>query len=166
MARPDKDAIKATAKELRAQSRNSRVKMFLAYLYTSDMIKKYLDTELVNEKVTRAGYSVLHFLTLNGGSMIPTTICKRTARSKYSVTRIVDALEKMGLVERLSTGVGRRTKRIGITTRGLETVRNRTLASREALCNDIFSTLSEKRITELDNTLREVRNNILLLIDK
>jgi DNA-binding MarR family transcriptional regulator len=166
MSHPDKHTIKAMARELRAQSRNSRVKIFLAYLYTSDIVNKYLDNELVHEKVTRAGFGVLHFLILNGGSMIPTTISKKTARSKYSVTRVVDTLEKMGLVERLSTGVDRRTRRIGITSKGLDMVRNATLASREALCNDIFRTLSEKNITELDNILREVRRHVIRLLDE
>jgi len=165
MAHPDKQTIKATAKELRAQSRNSRVKVFLSYLYTSDIVNKYLDMTLVQDKVTRAGFGVLHFLILNGGSMIPTTISKKTARSKYSVTRVVDTLERLGLVERLSTGVDRRTRRIGITPKGLETVINSTLASREALCNDIFRTLSEKHIADLDDILREVRKNVLALLD-
>jgi DNA-binding MarR family transcriptional regulator len=165
MAHPDKNSIKTTARELRAQARNSRVKVFLSYLYTSDIVNKYLDMQLAHEKVTRAGFGVLHFLILNGGSMIPTTISKKTARSKYSVTRVVDTLEKMGLVERLSTGGDRRTRRIGITPRGLETVKNATLATRQALCDDIFRTLNDDNIGELDSLLREVRNNVLSLLD-
>jgi len=165
MAHPDKNTIKTMARELRAQSRNSRVRVFLSYLYTSDIVNKYLDMELVHEKVTRAGFGVLHFLILNGGSMIPTTISKKTARSKYSVTRVVDMLERLGLVERLSTGVDRRTRRIGITPKGLETVRNATLASREAMCEDIFRSLSEEHLADLGNILREVRKNILSLLE-
>jgi DNA-binding MarR family transcriptional regulator len=152
------------AKGLRAQTRNPRVKVFLSYLYTSDIVNKYLDTVLAHEKVTRAGFGVLHFLILNGGSMIPTTISKKTARSKYSVTRVVDTLEKLGLVERLSGGGDRRTRRIGITTRGMEMVKKATLASREALCNDIFRTLGEKDLAELDRVLREVRKNVISLL--
>jgi DNA-binding MarR family transcriptional regulator len=165
MARPDKNTIKTTSRALRAQSRDSRVKVFLSYLYTSDIFNKYLDTVLAHEKVTKAGFGVLHFLILNGGSMIPTTISKKTARSKYSVTRVVDTLEKMGLVERLSTGSDRRTRRIGITAKGLETVKNATLASREELCHNIFRTLSDESITTLDGILRQVRKNILALLD-
>lgn len=161
MTHLEKPAIKAMAKELRAQSRNPKVKVFLSYLYTSDIVNKFLDNELVHEKVTRAGFSVLHFLILNGGSMIPTTISKKTARSKYSVTRVVDTLEKLGLVERLSSSGDRRTRRIGITARGLETVKNATLASRETLCDNIFRTLSERDIVELDEILRDVRKNVL-----
>jgi DNA-binding MarR family transcriptional regulator len=165
MARPDRNSIKAMARELRAQSRSPRVKMFLSYLYTSDIINKYLDEELAHEKVTRAGFGVLHILILNGGSLIPTTISKKTARSKYSVTRVVDTLEKLGLVERHSTGEDRRTRRIGITAKGLETVKNATLASRQELCDDIFRTLSEDNIADLDGILRDVRKNVLGLLN-
>jgi DNA-binding MarR family transcriptional regulator len=165
MAHPDRNTIKAMARELRTQTRDSRVKVFLSYLYTSDIINKYLDNELAHDKVTRAGFGVLHFLILNGGSMIPTTISKKTARSKYSVTRVVDTLEKMGLVERLSSGGDRRTRHIGITPKGLETVKNTTLASREALCQSIFANLDEERITALDDILRDVRNNVFSLLN-
>ena len=161
----DRNSIKTTARELRVQARNSRVKVFLSYLYTSDIINKYLDTQLAHEKVTRAGFGVLHFLVLNGGSMIPTTISKKTARSKYSVTRVVDTLEKLGLVERLSSGGDRRTRRIGITPKGLETVKNSTLATRQALCDDIFRTLTDENIVEMDSILREVRMNVLNLLE-
>jgi DNA-binding MarR family transcriptional regulator len=165
MVHPDRNTIKTMARELRAQSRNPRVRAFLSYLYTEDILTRYLDNKLAHEKVTRAGFGVLHFLILNGGSMIPTTISKKAARSKYSVTRVIDALEKMGLVERLLPGEDRRTRRISITAAGLETVRNATLASRRALCDDIFRTLSEAQLAELGSILRELRRNILFLPD-
>jgi len=115
-----KKTVKAIARGLKAQSRDPRVKVFLSYLYTSDIFNKYLDTVLTYKNVSRAGFSVLHYLVLNGGSMIPTVISKKTARSKYSVTRVIDTLEKMGLVERLPAGKDRRTRRVRITEKGRE----------------------------------------------
>ena len=165
MVHQEEREVKYIARALRAQACDPKVKVFLSYLYTSDIVNKYLDNALAHENVTRAGFNVLHFLVLNGGSMIPTTISKKTSRSKYSVTRVVDTLEKLGLVERLSTGSDRRTRRIGITRRGLDMVKNGTLVSRQPMCNEIFQTLSEERIAELANLLREVRKNIMALLD-
>jgi DNA-binding MarR family transcriptional regulator len=164
MTDQDRPVIKTMARALRTQSRNSRVKVFLSYLYTSDIVNRYLDAELTDEKVTRAGYAVLHFLILKGGSMIPTTISKKTARSKYSVTRIIDTLEKQGLVERLSKRGDRRAKRVSITPQGLEAVKCGTLTLRQRLCDDIFRTLSKNQITELEGILREVRKNVFSLL--
>ena len=161
-----KKTVKAIARGLKAQSRDPRVKVFLSYLYTSDIFNKYLDTVLTYKNVSRAGFSVLHYLVLNGGSMIPTVISKKTARSKYSVTRVIDTLEKMGLVERLPAGKDRRTRRVRITEKGLEVVNNATLASRARLCANVFRTLDGKRLTELGDILKDLRKNLFSLMEE
>jgi DNA-binding MarR family transcriptional regulator len=158
------EAIKSMAKELQAQSRNPKVRVFLSFLYTADIFHKFLDSVLTYKNVSRSGFSVLHYLILNGGCMIPTMISKKTKRSKYSVTRVIDTLEKMGLVERLLTGTDRRNKRVKITEKGLEVVSKATLASREHLCSDIFQTLDAERLTELDNILKDLRKNLFALM--
>jgi DNA-binding MarR family transcriptional regulator len=120
---------------------------------------------LTYKKVTRAGFSILHYLILSGGSLMPTVISKKTTRSKYSVTRVVDTLEKIGLVRRLPLGEDRRIRRVIITNKGLETVRNATLASREQICRDIFGNLDARELDGLDNSLRQVRKRVHRLID-
>jgi DNA-binding MarR family transcriptional regulator len=161
-----KTKIKSIARGLKTQSRNKKVKVFLGYLYTSDVITRYLEMFLTYKKITRAGFSILHTLILEGGSMIPTMLSKKTGRSKYSVTRVVDTLEKMGLVQRISTGTDRRLRKVIITDEGLETVKTATLSSRQRLCEEIFQTLDENRIEELDSLLKEVRNNVKNLTNK
>lgn len=158
--------IESVAKGLQAQSRNNKVSAFLGYLYASDVINRYLELVLTYKKITRAGFSILHTLILEGGSMIPTILSKKTGRSKYSVTRVVDTLEKMDLVQRVSIGTDRRLRKVAITNKGLETVKKGTLASRERLCEDIFQTLDEHQIAELDSLLRDVRKNVQNLINK
>ena len=72
----------------------------------------------------------------------------------------------MGLVKRTSTGADRRLRKVVITNKGLKTVKEATLSSRERLCEDIFQTLDEHQIAELDSTLRDVRLNVQNLLDK
>src|SRR3972149_10368564 len=114
-----KENIESMAKEIRTQAGNIKVDTFLSYLHTSDIINRYLDLLLPDRNISRAGFNVLHNLILNDGNMIPTDISKKTFRSKYSVTRVIDTLEKQGLVKRRPAGRDRRTRRVDITRKGL-----------------------------------------------
>jgi len=161
-----KENIDSMAKEIRAQARNIKVDTFLSYLYTSDIINKYLDVILPDRKITRAGFNVLHNLILNDGVMIPTEISKKTVRSKYSVTRVIDTLEKQGLVERQPAGKDRRTRGVRITRKGLKAVEEATIDARQRLSHDIFQMLDEKRLTEFNDVLKQVRRHVLKMIDE
>jgi DNA-binding MarR family transcriptional regulator len=159
-----KESIESMAKEIRAQAQNMKVDTFLSYLYTADIINRYLYMVLADKQVSRAGFTILHFLILNDGSMIPTEISKKTLRSKYSVTRAIDTLEKQGLVERLPIGGDRRNRRVNLTRKGLKAVKNATIDSRERISQDIFRTMGENRLQELNSILKQLRKHVLSLI--
>ena len=161
-----KENIDSTANEIREQSRNLKVDTFLSYLYTSDIINRYLDLARPDRKISRAGFNVLHNLILNDGSMIPTNISKKTFRSKYSVTRVIDTLEKEGLVKRMPVGKDRRTRRIDITKKGLQVVEDATIDSRGKLSQDIFSIMDEGRLVEFNDDLKKIRRHVLSLINE
>ncbi len=161
-----KEDIDFMAKEIRAQARNMKVDTFLAYLYTSDVINKYLDMVLADKTVSRAGFNILHKLILNDGTMTPTEISKKTFRSKYSVTSAIDTLEKQGLVERLPIGEDRRNRKINITRKGLDTIDRATIDSRERISQDIFHTIDGEGLEELNNILKDIRKHVLGLMDK
>lgn len=161
-----KESIDTMAREIRTQSQNMKVDTFLSYLYTADIINRYLYMVLAEQKVSRAGFNILHQLILNDGSMIPTDISKKTLRSKYSVTRAIDTLEKQKLVERLPIGGDRRNRRIVITREGLEVVKKATIDSRERFSADIFGVLDRDQLEALNKILRRLRKHVLALIDK
>ncbi len=161
-----KEDIESMAIEIRAQARNMKVDTFLAYLYTSDVINKYLDMVLADKTVSRAGFNILHNLILNDGTMTPTQISKKTFRSKYSVTSVIDTLEKQGLVKRLPIGEDRRNRKVNITRKGLDVVEKATIDSRMRISQDIFHTIDGKRLEELNGILKDVRKRVLGLMDK
>jgi DNA-binding MarR family transcriptional regulator len=160
-----KENIDSMAKEIREQARNIRVDTFLSYIYTSDILNRYLDLLLPDRKVSRAGFNVLHHLILNDGSMIPTDISRKTFRSKYSVTRVIDTLERQGLVKRRPAGKDRRTRRIDITRKGLRAVADASIDSRERISQNVFRILEDQHLVEFNDTLKQVRRHVLGLID-
>ena len=161
-----KENIDSMAKEIRDQAGSIKVDTFLSYIYTSDIINRYLDLLLPDRKISRAGFNILHNLILNDGSMIPTDISRKTFRSKYSVTRVIDTLEKQGLVKRRPIGKDRRTRRISITRKGLKAVEDATIDSRERISQNIFRILEDDRLVEFNDALKKLRRHVLALIDE
>jgi MarR family transcriptional regulator, organic hydroperoxide resistance regulator len=160
-----KERIRSTAEEINAQAQDLKVAAFLSLLYTSDVIAKYIDMEFTHLPISRSAFNILFNLTLKGGSMMPTDISKAVLRSKHSVTKVLDTLEKQGYVKRLSNNIDRRVKSIVITTKGINLVKKDTTATRERMSHMIFSGMEEKKIVELNKNLEQVRNKALNLIE-
>ena len=88
--------LQTMADEIREQAAQLRVLTFLSFVYTADVINRYLDITLAKYPVGRTGFSVLHSLVLHGGTMTPTKLSERIFRSKHAITRVVDKLEELG----------------------------------------------------------------------
>jgi DNA-binding MarR family transcriptional regulator len=163
-----KESIDTLAEEIRSQARDLRVDTFLSLIYTSDLLAKYLDNILSDKPVTKAGYNILHSLILNDGTLTSTEISKRVWRTKYSVTKVIDTLEKQGYVTRASMGAGsdRRTKKIQITAKGLAHIQNATTTSRKQASEQLFRGLNEPQIAELNKLLLQLRKDTIELLRK
>jgi DNA-binding MarR family transcriptional regulator len=163
-----KENLDVLAEEIRSQARELRVDTFLSIIYTSDLIEKYLDNVLSDKPITKAGYNILHSLILNDGTLTSTEISKRVWRTKYSVTKVIDTLEKQGYVTRSSMGADsdRRMKKIQITSEGLRHVKNATTSSRKQISERLFRGLSEKQIEELNQLLKQLRKDTIDLLRK
>ena len=161
-----KDNIRSMARDIRTQAQTMKVDTFLSFVYTSEIIDKYLHILLADQQVSQAGFTILHHLILNNGTMLPTEISKKALRSKYAITRAIDTLEKQDLVQRQIVGKDRRTRRINITRKGLNVVKSATINSRERISQDIFQAFDQKQILELNTMLKSLRQHVLSLIEK
>lgn len=156
-----RDSVKATADDIREQANQLRISTFLSFIYTADILSRYLDLYLSKYPIGRTGFGVLHHLVLNGGTLAPTNLSKRVFRSKYAITRIIDDLEKRGLVIREAINRDRRKREVSITREGLEFVRNSSAIQRQHLGDIIFQPLDQKRLEELKGSLRDIRKHVL-----
>ena len=154
------------ADEIREQAAQLRILTFLSFIYTADVINRYLDIELARYPVGRTGFSVLHNLVLHGGKMTPTKLSERIFRSKHAVTRVVDNLEKLGFVKRGNIDRDRRIKEVSITKKGLTFVRESQAAGQQRLGHLLLEPLEQKQIETLDTMMKQIRENTLNLIVK
>ena len=153
------------ADAIREQAEQLRVLTFLSFIYTADVINRYLDIELARYPVGRTGFSVLHNLVLHGGTMTPTKLSERIFRSKHAITRVVDNLEKLGFVKRGNISSDRRVRKVSITKEGLAFVKESQAAGQQRVGHVLLDPLDQKQTETLRTMMKQIREHTLKLID-
>lgn len=164
MSRISNHELQSMADEIREQAAQLRVLTFLSFIYTAEVVSRYLDIEVARYPVGRTGFSVLHNLVLHGGTMTPTDLSKRIFRSKHAITRVVDRLEKIGFVKRDDIGSDRRVRKVSLTKKGLEFVKDARASGQQRLGSLLMEPLQQKQIEELGVMMKQIREHALRLI--
>ncbi len=164
MSKVSNHELKSMADEIREQAAQLRVLTFLSFVYTAEVVSRYLDIELAVYPIGRTGFSVLHNLVLHGGTMTPTNLSERIFRSKHAVTRVVDKLEKLGFVQRAAIGRDRRVRKVSITKEGLAFVKDSRAAGQQRLGQTLLHPLNQKETEALGTTMKQIREHALKLI--
>jgi len=130
----------------------------------ADTLIRYLEITMKEDRVvSRLQGSALYFLLLDGGESTPTQLARHMLRSKHSVTKIIDGLEKEGLIARSATEKDRRVTSLKLTARGLERVKQRFARGNER-AGQVMASLDakeQKRLVALTERLRQRINAIL-----
>jgi MarR family transcriptional repressor of emrRAB len=164
MSKVSNHDLQSLADEIREQAAQLRNLTFLSFIYTAEVVNRYLDIEIARFPVGRTDFGVLHNLVLHGGTMTPTNLSNRVFRSKHAVTRVVDKLERLGFVKRDAIGADRRVRKVSITKEGLAFVKESQAAGQQRMGHILLSPLDHKKIEELDIILKQIREHVLNLI--
>ena len=92
---------------------------------------------------------------MKGGILHPTELARLMWMSKHSMTKIIDSLEKDGLVVRQRIDEDRRAVLIKITSFGLDFIQQ-TLNSHDELWINVIDSLNEKEQKELIELLQKM----------
>jgi DNA-binding MarR family transcriptional regulator len=130
----------------------------------ADTLLRYIEITMKQDSViSRLQGSALYFLLINGGASTPTQLANSMLRSKHSVTKIIDSLEKEGLVVRDFTNKDRRVTSVKLTVDGLEHLRQRFARGNERAKKvmDSLDAKEQKRLVALTERMRQRMNAIL-----
>jgi DNA-binding MarR family transcriptional regulator len=130
----------------------------------ADTLLRYIEITMKQDSVvSRLQGSALYFLLLQGGVSTPTRLASNMFRSKHSVTKIIDSLEKEGLVVRDFTNQDRRVTSIKLTEAGLERVKQRFSRGNERARKvmDSLDTGEQKKLVVLMEKMRQRMTEIL-----
>jgi len=84
----------------------------------ADTVKRYCEITMKKDEVSPLHAIAMFYLVYAGGITTPTKLAEVMFRSKHSVTKIVDNLEKEGFIVRDFSSKDRRVTRLKITEAG------------------------------------------------
>ncbi len=137
---------------------------FWLYVQFADVLIRYLEITMKQDSIiSRLQGTALYFLLLNGGDLTPTQLAGVMLRSKHSVTKIIDSLEREGLIVRDFTNKDRRVTSIKLTSSGLEHLKQRFTKGNERADKvmGILDTEEQKTLVDLTERMRKKMTAIL-----
>lgn len=116
------------------------------------------ERELRPHGATMTQVSVLFIIMLIGDEATPAEISRRTLREPHSVSRILDRMEKAGLIKKGNDLPQKNLVRVRITDKGRGIYRQ---ATRMNSINRVLSVLSEEEREQLSKYLRKILVRVL-----
>lgn len=145
--------------EIESVNKKIRRTQFTRLIAFADTVNRYTEI-ILKHKYSWLHSAALIFMITRGGSLTPTQLARIMLRSNYSVTKIVDGLEKDGLVTRSHNGQDRRSIDVQVTSKGLDYIVSLLENSRVAE-DELKSCLNEQELENLANTVRILRDRLI-----
>ncbi len=137
----------------------------LSLITSYDVLRRYLELELMRYGATSIRFQVMSALFKNGGEMTPTEIGRWVFREKNSVTAVINTLEKQGVVRREPSKYDGRSVNVIITEKGWKEA-NRLNPIAQEISREVLSYLDKDRVGEIMEDMRTLRNNLLPKINQ
>ena len=157
------ERLDSLAKRLRVQANDLKFDNFLSFVYTSELVNRYLDIELRKFGINRTQMSILHIIIARGGILTPTELSRRITRSKHATTKAVDSLEELGLTRSARTKSDRRLRRVSVTEKGLDLV-EKTMSLRHKIGSQAMQCLDHQEAKALQDILTRFRQHVVQLM--
>ncbi len=151
------------SKEIVRLSHDTKANTLFVIATTSEVVLEHARLHFAELDFSRTRVGILNTLVAHNGTMILTDLSRKVLRSKYSVTRIIDKLEKEGYVKRESIHGDRRAKNINITRKGLDFIEKR-IPQRKVVTEEVVSCFTTKQMVLLTSLLLKLRKHLLGVI--
>lgn len=134
------------------------------YLITGifQQINSQIEAVLQGFDLSLAKFNVLMVVKHQGGKngLSQVEICKKLLVTPANITKMIDRLEKDGLLERILQAKDRRSNIIKITDKGV-TLLDEAWVKYEEKINQLSSFLEKNKIAEFNTTLEEWYKNLI-----
>jgi DNA-binding MarR family transcriptional regulator len=129
----------------------------------ADTISRYCEITMKKDDISPLHALAMIYLVRNGGASTPTQLADKMFRSKHSVTKIVDNLEKEGFIIRDFSSKDRRVTQVRVTRSGLEYVKNNQNKGnkRANLVMDCLTADEQKTLISLTGKMNKRMTDIL-----
>jgi DNA-binding MarR family transcriptional regulator len=142
--------------KVNAQIRSMQFPRIIAF---ADVVNRYTQ-KILKHKVSWLRASALMFLITRGGTLTPGQLARIMLRSNYSITKLIDGLEKDRLVKRYPDGKDRRSIKVKVTSEGLNYVISSLSIVAEAE-QELNIWLNDDERENLAVTIRKLRDRLI-----
>ena len=118
-----------------------------------------MDERLAPMGLTQAKWVPLRYLLHAGGSLPQGKLADQVGIEGPSLVRILDELERLGLIERKSCSSDRRTKTVCLTER-VKPLIDEMARKADQLRNEIFDGISDKDVAVFRKVLARISHNL------
>lgn len=132
---------------------------FLELLRTTDILSRRLSQTLKKEELSATQYNVLRILRGTPAGLSCGEIGNRMITRDPDITRLLDRLEKRGLISRFRETKDRRTVMVRMTPAGLDLL-GKLDEPVQAVHREQLGHLGEKRLKELSELLTACRDRL------
>jgi DNA-binding MarR family transcriptional regulator len=141
----------------RSQAGSEVPEVLVALYRAANMVQAFLERVIHPHGITGPQYNVLRILRGAGPNGLPTlTIVERMIERAPGITRMIDRLERKGLVERERGTDDRRCVHCRITRAGLDLLKRMDRPVEQA-DRDAFAGLSSREMEQLAKLLQRIR---------
>jgi len=138
---------------------------FWSCVHFADTTSRYVEITMKKDNISRLHGIAMYCLVLMGGTSTPTQLARKMFRSKHSMTKIIDSLEKEGLAVRDYTDKDRRVTYIKITAAGLEYVRRNVAEKGSKRAKEAMGCLDKSEQKILIDLLAKMNKNMTAIIN-
>ncbi len=132
----------------------------------ADVLLRFIEITSIKDKVSSRQLqgTAMYFLVLEGGRTTPTQLARMMLRSKDGMTKVIDSLEKEGLVVRDYTDKDRRLTYVKLTMAGLEWAMQR-FSKGNIRAQQVMSCLDVAEWKTLVNLTEKVRKRLISVLE-
>jgi DNA-binding MarR family transcriptional regulator len=157
--------LQSLADELVGQHKDLRVENSYDILRTAAMLNNYLNKGYRKIGMKQNQVILLSFLLANGGVMTPTELQNKVFRTNNAIGSSLDSLDKLGLTKSSTSKTDRRIRKVTLTQKGLEVVKQ-ILPIRRTLFVKTTNCLNKEELKTLQCLLEKLEDHLLDLTKK
>ena len=151
--------IESIAAEMANIDQDVRVRAFFRLLRVADVVNKYIEIGAAKVAMTPTSIAVILALLRHGGIVPQKDMAKEVWRSKQTVARVLDQLEREGVAKRLSVDKDHRVRNVMTTRKGLNRMKER-IPLRFQISHAALSCLSQEEVEQLSAISRKLTRHL------
>lgn len=141
----------------------TKLDLIMSISRSCHVLQRYLQVELAKYNTNQVRFEVMTALILHNGRLTPGRISQLVYRTPHTISSMLKALQKDGLIRKELNNEDHRSIEIVVTDHGWKSI-GKMKSAGEDFSEKAFSCLTDEQTKELRETFFQLRKNLLQYI--